>query len=163
MEPQTSSNKNSVLLTIVVLILIGAAIYYVWQAKNNAQPTTPAVEHVQNVVTKSFIGTGSQSKIPDDFPTNIPVELANLIDSYTAFYKDHNSTLASVTYTSTKTKDNLWTLYSNFIKDNNYTLNTQLTDKAHYTMVASKANTTLTIVISTANNKSTVHISQLTK
>jgi hypothetical protein len=67
---------------------------------------------------------GTDQKIPDGFPSNIPVEAGNMTQGYKINYKDHATTQYTVAFTSSVPRDTIWKAYSDVMKATGYVVAT---------------------------------------
>ncbi|MDB5194632.1 MAG: hypothetical protein JWN50_646 [Parcubacteria group bacterium] len=157
--------ETRVILPALLLVLIIVGGYY-WYASRNSgsQPavvstatTTPtATGPAAGVeVAKTDLTPGVLTKLPAGFPASIPVEQATITESYKAVYTEHGVTQYTVTYTSTKTKDALWKIYTDFGTAQGYKINATSTDKTKGVLDLQKGNNELNAVI-TAQGGSTL-------
>ncbi len=105
---------------ILVLIVVGGWLY-TRRTEPAPQSTVKEVTTVSNgvQVTKTDIAkTGS--RLPTGFPKEIPVEEANIKDSYRAYYEKVKATQYTVSYISKSSKDSLWKVYSDFMNSKKY-------------------------------------------
>ena len=104
--------KFIVPMVILVLVVLGGWLYM--RGSESApqvveQETTTVSNGVQ--VTKTDTSK-SGSMLPAGFPKDIPVEEANIKDSYKAYYEKVKATQYTVSYVSKLSKDTLWKAYS---------------------------------------------------
>jgi hypothetical protein len=172
--PKRSGGEARMILPALLLVLIIGGAYY-WYASRTAENpytenTTPAPtvtvtgEPANNVeVTKADISAGSQTKLPEGFPTAIPIEQASITDSFRAVYKDQGVTQYTVSYTSKKTKDELWTIYTNYLAGASYKIDAANTNKTLGSIRASSDKNTISITISSNTSGSKVDVSLLAR
>ena len=159
MEQQTNTSKKSllpILLALLVIMILGVLVSkYSGGVNKNKQNFTS--ENV--IVTK----TSSEHAVPAGFLSTIPVELANITESTTLAYPDRKAVLYSVSYVSTKQQDELFALYTAFLKSGGYVV--KVTDKSLLRMMyqATKDKNDITIVITPQSGKSTVQISYVVR
>jgi hypothetical protein len=156
-------------LLVVVALVLGAGWFML---RNNApEPIAEIIEEVEDdpntvdvngvLVTQANI-RDSGLKVPAGFPASIPIEQANVTESYRAVYTEHNAVQYSVSYTSVKSKDALWDMYNSYLKSEGY-LAEQGTSKSQGQHIATKDGDTMSIVISTRGGSSLVQLSLLVR
>lgn len=170
-SPEGHGREARVILPALLLVLLIGAGYY-WYASRtstpapaeNATTTTPAIEvtgePAANVeVSRADISAGSVSKLPEGFPASIPVELPNIKESFKALYGDQKATQYTVSYTSSKTADQLWTIYTTYLASAGYKIDkTSSSTKAPGNLRATKDQDEISIIITKANSSSFVQI-----
>ena len=112
--------KFIVPVLVFVLIVLGGWLYF-RESGSSPKPTEQTVTTVTNgvQVTKTDISK-SGSKLPEGFPEDIPVEAANIKDSYRAYYEKVKATQYTVSYVSKLSKDTLWKTYSDFMNGEDF-------------------------------------------
>lgn len=159
--PQGDHKEIRVILPALLVLLIIAAGYYWYINRTPSAPYTPPTSTTtpqQNTGSTSLSQIAKPLDIPNGFPTDIPVEKANLTEGYSINYKDYNVTQYTVAYTSSKTKDALWTTYNSYLITNGYKLNSLVTNKAQGVMDGTKNKDELNIVITTRGTGSYVQM-----
>lgn len=156
------------LLSIFVgVVVIIAGVWYFLMTRPitpvaNLEPKILTEENVAVSVTKPDISASSVSKLPAGFPTSIPVETANITESYRAVYNERGVTQYTVSYTSLKTRDALWDAYSSYMKGAGYTLDTGTTSKTSGNISGTNAsNDTLSVILSSRSGTTLVQMSLL--
>ena len=156
----------------VLSIIVGVAIILggVWYLLMTVPKVTPIDTEGLNVVseqkpevevTKTDLNQGGTSKLPAGFPTKIPVEIANITESYRALYANRGVTQYTVSFTSLKSRETLWNIYSDFMKSDGYKIDATATSKSAGQVSGDKDNDTLSIVISVRGGLSLVQINLL--
>lgn len=153
-------NKRTIILLIILAVVVIFGGYF-WYTKATFKPapvqTNPnvdqnpvKVEQAQGGMTKSLIG---------GFPSNIPVEAANIFESYKADYTDHGVTQYTVSYRSDKTVSALWDTYNGFMTAEKYVISTS--DKSKGTLFGKKSDTSLLVTITTSGKQSVVKLNYI--
>jgi len=144
-----SRSPRALLWILAIIIVIGVVFWYVQQGKYVMTGVTPQKFSSENVkVTQVNVATATgTSKLPNGFPTDIPVELANITDSSTLAYPEHNTTLYTVTYISTHPSEELYANYTAYLKKTNYTIGQTLRIPAQLTIQAVSSKGSLFTVI----------------
>ena len=168
MQQQT---KTLFATAVVIIILVLVSVWFMGRSKNpytTPQATTTSdntteVKPRSDVVVKQAepTDTGKSLKLPAGFPTTIPVELANITESYSAFYQTHNTTQYTVSFISSESVGAKWDQYNAYMIQSGYTINKTSTIKSKGTLLGTKTGESLTIVITTQNNKTIVNLTLL--
>jgi hypothetical protein len=122
------------------------------------QGTVPVVE-----ITNSAVTSNGNSVLPTGFPSSIPVESANIKESYKADYTAHGLTQYTVTYISNKSADAVWQIYSEYLNSNGYTVNEANTSEKNGTIIGNKGDDEIDVAITTLDSGSYVQVGYLTK
>jgi hypothetical protein len=158
--------EGGLLGVLVLVIIIGG---YLWYSSSKSAPAPVAPPVVQKpvsdvkVTTAQMNTTTSTLSLPVGFPTNIPVEVLNITESYTAEYKSAGFVQYTITYTSDKTVASKWLEYKDFLTKAGYTLGKEGTNQAQGTVYGKKGMDEMSVLVATQNKKTTVHISVLQK
>lgn len=142
----TKSLKIALVILVLVVAFLAQGLYmHTWpfgNSGNTAQNNTPlSTEPVFDKPTST-----SKSKVPDGFPNDIPVESYNIVNAYKVNYESQGLTQFTISYTSSKTKDELFDLYYNYMNTANFAL-TANTSRKLGQVVGTRAGSTLTINI----------------
>src|SRR5258705_215550 len=138
------------------LLILGIVIMLAWFYLSGAKDATNSgpLQALQTVtgqkieVTKTDITQNGVSKLPVGFPPSIPMEAANITESYRTVYKEQGATQYSVSYTSLKGKDTLWDLYSKYLADAGYTVDKNASSKAMGQILGQKGSSSLSVIVS---------------
>ncbi|MDB5253961.1 MAG: hypothetical protein JWL80_27 [Parcubacteria group bacterium] len=144
-------------LLIIFGILAAVSLVYISMHPLNTKNKKFSSQNV--VVTKADIS--SSNKLPSGFPTNTPIELANIIDANTLSYPDKHVEVTNVSYFSLKQQEELFSIYGSYLKANGYTVASSNKNPAMMTYVGKKGNTELDISISPQQQRMLVLISQV--
>lgn len=152
-----------ILPLLVLLVIIGGGAY-LYSHKTVEAPAsiteTPSSSQSTKIIETDLTGA---NKLPAGFPSDIPVEMANVTESYAGQYQSLNATQYSVSYTSKQAAGTLWDSYSAFMSQSGYTINPKATSKSVGQISGTKNGDTLSVVISSHNGTSLVHLSYLDK
>lgn len=149
-------------LALVVVVVIGGVwlgFKYLKKTPGSESATQTSSKQGDIVVTKTDLTQSGGSRLPEGFPGNIPVEVATITEGYKAFYKNLNATQYTVSYTSKKSRDDLWTLYSNFMDTGGYTLDKTATSKSLGQLSGTHTGDNLMVIISVRSGLSFVQMS----
>jgi len=169
--PSGGHKEVRLILPALLLVLIIGAVYY-WYASRSSAPapaqntqaatSTAAVAPNVDVQQVNLAqATSAASKLPAGFPASIPVETAGIKESYKAVYTDHNVTQYTVSYSTAKSKDTLWRIYTDFGTANAFTVNASSTSRAQGVLDLRKGKDELNVVISSAGSGSLVQMTYL--
>ncbi|MBX4195881.1 hypothetical protein KW796_02950 [Candidatus Parcubacteria bacterium] len=150
---------------LVAFIVILVAWYFIAgngsdRAPDGTTSVTTKGEQGEVTVTNTDIAQNGVSRLPVGFPKGIPVEVPNITESYRVAFNSRGITQYSVSYTSVKTKDALWDLYSAFMKSSGYDID-KGSSKSLGQISGTKNNDSLSIVISSNSSVSMVQLSLL--
>ena len=168
MQQQT---KIFIAAAVILVVLVFGYVWFLSRAKAPViqSPTASSTQTATQIKPRSDVlvnsaqptSTGKSLQLPTGFPTTIPVELGNITESFSAFYQTHNATQYTVTFTSAETVSAKWDEYSAYMTKAGYVMNKTATNKSKGTLSGSLAKDNLLIVITTENNKTTVHLTLL--
>lgn len=170
---EQNTQTKTILIALLVLLILAAG--YFWFTKQNTyKPTTTATETVSKTTTvkpKENVDvkqtdlnvSNTEAKLPSGFPTNIPVEISGIFESYSAVYKDHGVTQYTVGYNSSASKDSKWDEYKTFMTKEGYKFDENSTSKSKGVLSGTKDSNSLLIVVSEKENKTVVQISLLSR
>ncbi len=154
--------KNLLLGLVIVVVALGAwlGIREIKRAKLEAIPKEVVTTEEKNSVevTKTDI-TKTGSKLPQGFPSDIPVETVTTGESFKAVYSDIGMTQYTLSYTSKKTKDQIWTIYDDYMKEAGYVVDKLSSSKSLGQISGTKQNDILSAIISSYNGTSLVQLS----
>jgi hypothetical protein len=152
-----TSNSTPILLGLAVIVILIAA-YFLW-GSSNKQVGQNSFSSENVIVTPTNVATATgEGKLPVGFPTDIPVEIANITESATLSYPDRKATLYSVSYFSTKQQEEIFATYGKFLADNGYKITNTDKSAAHMVYQATKDKNDITIVITPQPNRIMVQI-----
>jgi len=151
---------------VVLLLIVGGAWFSYTNLneqsiEENKIETTVVNKQEGIQVTKTNVAENGGSRLPKGFPADIPVEMATVVDSYKSFYEKVATTQYAVSYTSKKTRDELWSIYDKYMKDSGYTIQTQTSSKSLGQISGMKGDDSLSAIISSQKGISLVQISYL--
>jgi hypothetical protein len=161
------SPKFLVALVVVALILAGGW-YFVMQpadfdaaTEEGGQTDSRPVTHEAVEVTKVDTAEPGISKLPAGFPSSIPVEQANISESYRVVYSERGVTQYTVSFTSLKSKEALWDSYNDYLKSSGYSIDSSLTAKSQGQISGNKEGDSISVIISLRNGISFVQLNLL--
>ena len=179
MEPQLqqpSKSSHSIILIValfIILLIIAFAMSAMpkkqtqivedTQQPSSQTPSTPAPQKQVTVdVQKVDLSTKTgAARLPQGFPTDIPVDASNAVDSYTANYPAQKATQYSVSYLTAKSIKDTYNEYLTYMTKTGYVLRPDGKDLAHGFLYGTYQNNDLSIVITTKDTKTSVQITYL--
>ena len=149
--------KFIVPVVVLVLILLGGWLF-LRKPDSTPKETKLEVTTVSNgvQVTKTDISK-SGSMLPEGFPKDIPVEMANIKDSYRAYYEKVKATQYTVSYISKQSRDTLWKTYSDFMNGKQYTVD-QSSSRSLGQISGVKGDDSMSVVITSSGGVTLVQI-----
>lgn len=157
MQPTVAHSSRT---QIVVLILVFAFLLIVAVVMGKNSYNRP-IRTKENVVVKSTdikAVTNESDKLPQGFPTFIPVETKRTTESYAMNFPDRKLTQYTVNYTTDKTLDQKYKEYTDFMSVNGFVVKPSTDTVSTKTLFASKGNDDLLIVLSAVGKDTTVQI-----
>lgn len=151
-------NYRTILLVIISVIVLIAVTFVMYKQsmKNVVQPLAEQTE-----IQKTDFG----SEIPNDFPTDIPIEgAAEVEQSYSLNYTGQNQ--LTIVFPSTKTVKENYTLYTSFLEKQQWDISNKYESKKLSSLYGTKESNDINITLSentATSSKSQVSISVLKK
>jgi len=138
------NRRNIVLVIIGVVILIAVTFVMYKQSVNNvAQPLAEQTPIAQEEAQKTDFG----SKIPSDFPTDIPLEDgAEVEQSYSLNFTGQNQLTTG--FSSTKTVKENYTLYADFLEKQQWNISNKYESEKLSSLYGAKESNDINITIS---------------
>ncbi|MCT2534197.1 hypothetical protein NC661_19735 [Aquibacillus koreensis] len=103
------------------------------------------------------VSLSSSKDLPDDFPEDIPFPEEYQIIS-TVKLNDAGEEGMNVSYMTETTFDEVWELYKNFMNDNGFESNTEMTSNEYSSLVMQKDNESVSVTVIAAEGESTVTV-----
>jgi hypothetical protein len=147
-------NKTRVVLTALLILLVAIG-GYLWLTKGTYHPkfTTEVGEKQKVLVERSQPIDGDTVDLPTEFPAGIPVEADNVFESYKSDYQGKHVMQYTVSYTSSKSADELWTIYDKYMKSAKYDTANPATSKDKGTIYGLLDNKGLAVTIASNGDK----------
>ncbi|MHB0978272.1 MAG: hypothetical protein ACYC1K_02630 [Minisyncoccota bacterium] len=121
---------------IIALVYLGYSKYPNLFKKTNLPAEKVTIEKID------FSKVENIGKLPDGFPTNIPVEKSNLIESTKITYSEQKSVLYSVSFNSARQSEELYAQYKDFLSaKNGFVIDNQVKTVERMAFQATKAGT----------------------
>jgi hypothetical protein len=168
------SNKNLILIVVSLIVVLGIA--YVISTSPQKEATTssktdtanehPVQQYTKENVTVAKVDlskTTGTSKIPSGFPKDIPVETANITDSFTANYPDKGVVQSSVSFTTAKTVSVAVSEYLSYMKKAGYIMNNEVMKTSKNYLLGTLNKSDLSIFVNSNNGKTQVQMTYLSK
>lgn len=148
---------------IVGIIIVGGAAWFFFGREPEAasEPIVTPVEVDKNIeVIETDIAETGQA-VPLGFPESIPVESNNITESVRVAYKEQGVTQYTVSYTSMKSRESLWDLYSGYMGKAGFTVDKTTSSKSLGQLSGNKGNDTLSVAISDHGGVALVQLNYL--
>jgi hypothetical protein len=158
MPPEQTSNKSTVTL-VVVFIVLAIGIYLL--VKNSGLKSGGMGEITQeNIVVKNVDINSAESKIPEGFPSNIPIEALEIYTSNSLDYTDRGVIQHSVSYKTHKSVIDKNKEYYNFMVKEGYVLAevAKTNTDTFKNLYGSKDGDVLTVTMSFQGNRTNVDV-----
>ncbi len=148
-------------LVILFLVIFGLSKVLKRDTPQNPTANTPVQEEV--VVKKIDLtkATSPQEKIPQGFPTYIPIETGEAYESYSMDYPERNVTQYSLSYVTNASKAVKYKEYVDFMTKNGFEFTKDGKNESAGFLYGTKNGDDLTIVIASTGTKTSVQISFL--
>ncbi len=164
-NPIISSDKptkgKSIILLVAVFIALILIMYFLMRSPTTI---TSPVEVNSNVVTSQTDIANAltpEDRLPQGFPSDIPVDTAEMIESYSAEYKDIGATQYTVMYASSRPMEELYAQYLSFMTDAGYEFGDNGKNEEQKELIGTKDNDNLIVKVSTREGRVFVQISFL--
>lgn len=145
-------------IVVVVALLVWVGLQYMEGGQETANPRANEVtENSGDLEITKIDSTRSGSRVPAGFPSNIPLETIGITNAIKA--EGAGEITYTVNYLSSKPKDDIWTVYSDFMLGNGYNIDRQVSSKSLGQIRGTKGAATLTVLASTRNNQTQVYVS----
>lgn len=159
-----TSNKKKFLIITVLLIVFVLTVLIVSQKRNTPPQPVTQTEQISPIPQEPK-KTDFSTSIPTDFPTDIPLEKGIKIEqSYSLNYTDQKQ--LTVVFPSTKTVKENYTLYTDFLKEQEWNISNKYESEDISSLYGMKEYSEINITISnniSTTTKSIVSISILKK
>lgn len=158
-RPAKSFFSAPVIIAMFVLLFLLVIVMYGKIRSTSPNPitqNTPAVTIDKTIVYKGNLAAAAgKDRLPQGFPQNIPVETDSLQESIKTEFPDKKLTQYSVTYTSSKTIDDMRATYESFFKNENYVIKPQISDTPQVQIHTSKDGNDISVIIENTDTGST--------
>ncbi len=144
--------KKPIVLLIVLLILIAGGITVYKQYNSKSKNKNVTIETVDLRTAKG------ENKLPKGFPRDIPVDLSNVTESFSANYEDDKVLQGGFTFMSQQTKDEAYNSYLTSITNSGYILDTQNTNKEAGYILGTKDGSQISFAITEINNSVQIQV-----
>jgi hypothetical protein len=113
---QATSNRSALLLALAGAVLIIIA-YFMLRGPSPKQEEAPSItkENVKVTNVNLASAVSPESRLPEGFLRDIPVEFGEIVESYSADYLDKNLTQYVVAYMSSKSVEEKYKEYEQFM------------------------------------------------
>jgi len=165
-------NNNKIIFIVIGIVVVLALLYFfmpkgapqnVDQTEQQQQVEEQEVNNVDISLNQVDVENTENDidKLPKGFPTDIPVELANITESYSTDYKDAGFVQKSLVYTSEKSVAKLFSEYETFMKDSGYEISDSTTDEGYAYLYGSKNGDDLSVVLEGSDGSTIASITYL--
>lgn len=162
--PVQNSHKTLIYSIIALVILLVVVVFLATISKKspNGKIDKPEVTKENVVVSKVDLNSASgKDKLPQGFPTFIPVETSDAFESYSASYPERKLTQYTVSYKTSKSVADKYDEYLSFMTKNGFTFTRDGQNKVAGTLYGTKNGDDLLVVVSKSDDKTSVQISYL--
>ena len=156
-EPQTGSNKNHIVLYLVLILAVVLVGYFLLMVGIDGTPRSS--DRVE--VAHADLSSDSAVRIPLGFPSNIPLEEQNIKESYSVNYLDEGVTQFTVAYNSDFSREEILKIYSDFFLASGYTSGDGDRDESKGTIRGWRSGNKLSIAVSPYGEGSYVAINYI--
>ena len=159
------SSTTKKLLALVVLAAIVVGVAYLISGKDLIKKDDNVDEngHTKSPIEYKHVDLSKAStpeeKLPQGFPSFIPIENTDVVESYSGQNQDPPLTQYTLTYRSTRTVTQKFNEYLNYLTNNGYTFAEGGRDSRNGYLSATKENDTLSVVVSRLGDKTLVQLS----
>lgn len=159
---QHKKSINIVWIVISFVVVIGLS-YYAIQNKGSLNVSAPTKNTKENIDIQNVNLSSVKSdadKIPQGFPNDIPLEIANITEGQKANFVDRGVTQYTVSYKSAKSLSSKYSEYTNFASKSGYSFvaNGYIKTDSSSGFYAIKGDDSLTVMVSEIPNEKNVLI-----
>lgn len=162
-QPKKSQSVAFIVALFIILLIIAFAMSSISKApKEGASGTTqpPVTKTVDYKIEKVDLTVAQgDARLPKGFPADIPVEIANIFESYTGEYQNPQATQYAVSYTTSKTVTGAYNLYLSYMTKAGYTFTPEGKDMENGYLSGNKDGNNLSVFVNTKDTKTSVQIS----
>jgi len=167
MEEKKNKTLRIIIGALIVLVLLYVFVFSgstrgTKDTSDESDSMTSPVDITLENVDISATAT-DEEKLPQGFPVDIPVELANVTESYSATYEDAGFTQYTVAYTSERSMNALGDEYSEYLDSNGYTITDDTSGEGFVSWYATKDNNDLSVLVSYQSDTVTVTLTYLAR
>ena len=160
MEPQQPQKAKTTLIIVILILIIGLG-YVFFKGFNGSlsnvdnTPETAVIENTPLV--------DGALPPPAGLPTDLPLETGAVVESVTTNYPDLNARQLSVSYESSKTVEQKYNEYKDYMTTADYTVTEGDSSAPVRAVFGVKDNANLSVVISSSDGKTLVQVAYLLK
>lgn len=154
----SSVHKKTIAATMLVLVLILGGYTWVKYEGKFVRDSLESQKGNDVIVDQTKRNSDNKLGIPDNFPREIPIEAGNIIESYRVAYSGRGALQYTLSYHSEKTKSEKWDEYSDFMRQNGYTINAESSNRGEGTIAGVKNRNMLIVRIVNENDRTIVRI-----
>ncbi len=163
MEQSQKIKISSAVITIVLVLTLGYILFNKYRTPaetslkvsndTDSQPMKVEVENTQMV-------SGVLSA-PAGFPSDIPLEKENILESVTTNFPENNARQLSVSYQSSRTVAQKYAEYKKYMQDIGYQMTEGEANATVRSIFGTKEGNNLSVAISSADGKTLVQLAYL--
>ena len=154
--PEPEMNPNKIIIPILVAVVVILAGYFVFSGSSS----DPEQVMKGGEVTYTDL-ENSQTKLPADFPINIPIEAQNVKESYKVDYAQEEITQYTIAFTSKLDREVVWKAYSDIFLALGYAFLQTPDEEKNYVMKGFRDGNKLNIAVSPYDSGSHVTINYI--
>jgi len=153
-----TKGKNIAVLLVVLLFVVGIVYFFLNKSILSPAPLPPQVEEKSEeafeIKHKYVMGeSASSSKVPPGFPTEIPIEEENIIESYSVEHKNRSLTQYTVSFNTSRTPGQVYSDYEKYMTEAGYSFGRNGKDPQNYNLYGTLSNDDLSIYINFKGEK----------
>ena len=166
MPEENTSNKSVVLLMLAVIVLVGI-IYFAMkssspsESENGEQTPQFTKENVEIKEVDLVSAKSDGERLPEGFPSSIPLEVKNIIKSTKATYPDRSVASYTIEYKSDKTVSSKYNEYLNFMQSSGYEFTPDGKNEEAHSLYGKKGRNDLLIVVLDTGQGTMVQVNYL--
>jgi len=154
------SNQKVVILIFLFVLLLGIFYFLLGTGKNKQSTQQKTLESI-NFTNIDLTKVEGADKIPKGMPQDLPLEINNVVESYTADYPVRGVVRANLTYTTERSVGDVYSEALLYMKNANYIFTDDGQNEENGYLSGTKNRSTLTFVVDSRDNKTFVQITYL--
>ena len=166
MPPETPKGSNKSMLVLIILLAVIVLAFLLMQnvtKENGSQTQELKTEENVDVKEVDLATTFGSSRLPSGFPSDVFVDTASIVQSYTANFPDRKVSQHTLSYTSEKPAKTVFTEYLDSLKKAGFQFAENGIDEKSMSLYGSRSGNDLSVVISTSNGQTLVQITYLAR
>ena len=166
MPPETAKGSNKSMLVLIILLAIIVLAFLLMQNVTKEDGSqTQVLKTEENVEVKEvdLTTTFGENRLPSGFPSDIIVDTASIVQSYTANFPDRKISQHTLSYISEKPAKTVFTEYLDSLKKVGFQFAPNGIDEGNMALYGSREGNDLSVVISKSNGQTLVQITYLAR